>query len=70
MLNKMIVLSKTALLSLVLSACGSATIEINLPGGGNPPESAPAQVDTNTLLIVLVGGILIILVAVLLGRKR
>ena len=70
MLNKMIVLSKTALLSLLLSACGSATIGVNLPGGGNPQESAPAQIDTNTLILILVGGVIVIGLAIVFSRKR
>ncbi len=70
MLKKMIILSKTALLSLVLSACGSATIGINLPGGGNPQGSGPAQIDANTLILILVGGVIVIVLAIVFSRKR
>ncbi len=70
MFRKLIRSVNAAILGLLLSACGSATIGINLPGGGNPPQSAPAQFDANTVILIAVGGVLLIVLAIVFTRKR
>jgi|GEM_PF-4309925 len=70
MLKKFAVLLNSALLSMALSACGSASIGIDLPGGGNPPESAPAQIDANTLILIVLVGVIVIVLAIVFTRKR
>jgi len=55
---------------MALSACGSASIGIDLPGGGNPPESAPAQIDANTLILIVLVGVIVIVLAIVFTRKR
>ncbi len=56
-------------LSLMLSACGSLSVGIQLPGGEDGSGGGNQQVTTNILLYVLLGVTIVIVLAALFRRK-
>ncbi len=73
MINKKLILLNTMLiLGLLLGACGPSTVTIQIPNGddsGGAP--APSTGNANMILIyVLMGALVVIALAALLGGKR
>ena len=67
--KKLILLNIVLIAGLLLAACSPSSVTIQLPGAENP-DAAAEQANMNmTLIYVLVGALIVIALAALLGKR-
>jgi hypothetical protein len=69
--KKLLLINLLLVTGLLLTACGPSSLIVQLPGTNNPNPGPPATDNiTMTLVYVLLGALVVIALAALLGGKR